>query len=60
MADAHYRVVIKTEKLDEGGNVEDIVSEDVLAEFTNDVDGDSEGQMSYDYHNEIVRKANRV
>ncbi len=62
MADAHYRVVILTQKMnpDDGDMVEDVVSEDILAEFEDDQDGDSEGQKSYDYHNEIVRKAGRV
>jgi len=57
---AHFRVVLKVEELDEDGEVVDVCSEQVLADFPDDDDGESIGQKSDDYYNEIIRKCDRV
>lgn len=53
---AHFRVVLRVEELDENGDCINVGSEQVLADFPNDDDGTSVGQMSDDYYNEVMRK----
>ena len=52
----HTRVVVRVEELDEGGNCIDVPSEQVLAEFPKDEDETSEGQMSDDFYNKVIRQ----
>jgi len=60
MPKAHYRVIMRTEKLDEGGHVADVVSEDILADFPDDQTDDTEGEQSNNFHNDILMKIGRV
>jgi len=56
MAETYYRVVLKTEQIDKDGNVEDVISEDILAERdSDDKDGDGlTGEMgALSFHNTV-------
>jgi hypothetical protein len=57
---AHFRVKLIVEELDGNGEVIEVGSENVLADFPNDDDGTSIGQMSDDFFNEVIRKIGRV
>ena len=52
---AHFRVVLRVEELDADGEIIEVGSEHVLADFENDQDDTSVGQMSDDYYNKVVR-----
>jgi hypothetical protein len=52
---AHYRVKVIVEELDGNGEVIDVVSEHILADYENDQDDDSVGQKSDNYFNKVVR-----
>jgi hypothetical protein len=52
---AHFRVKVIVEELDGNGEVIEVVSDHVLADYENDDDGTSIGQMSDDYFNKVVR-----
>ena len=52
---AHFRVMLRVEELDKDGKVVDVVSKHILADYPNDDDGSSVGQMSDDYYNKVVR-----
>jgi hypothetical protein len=56
----HFRVVLRVEELDEAGTCIDVGSEDVLADFPNDIDDCSVGQKSDDFYNDVLRKVGRV
>ena len=65
MADAkekpyHTRVRLISEELDEGGEVVDTLSEDVLAEFDDDSDDDSCGRLADAFVTSVTRKIGRV
>ncbi len=57
---AHFRVRIIVEELDVNGEVIDVCSEKELADFPNDDDGTSVGQMSDDFFNNVISKVGRV
>ena len=57
---AHFRVRLVVEELDGNGEVIETCSEKVLADFPDDDDGSSIGQMSDDFFNEVIRKVGRV
>jgi len=57
---AHFRVKLIVEELDGNGEVIEVSSEKVLADFPDDDDGSSIGQMSDDFFNEVIRKNGRV
>ena len=56
----HFRVKVVVEELDKDGEVIEVCSEKELADFPNDDDGTSIGQMSDDFFNEVIRKVGRV
>jgi len=55
----HFRVVLRVEQLDGDGNCIDVGSEHVLADYENDDDGTSVGQLSDDYYNKVVNNCVR-
>lgn len=52
---AHFRVMLIVQELDADGNCIEVVSKHMLADYPNDDDGSSIGQMADDYYNKVVR-----